>query len=290
MSDTEEKIEEALSEELDETKVFGTPEDPSHQEIVNETPALIEGSLKEFRDLIAAQKDDKGPLEAEKRKDDSFCLRYLRVQKFKADKAAKRYASYWKKRRELFQDNEISFHHPEAKKTMDLGVMAIPEGQTDRWGRQIIVMRSARVDYNILNEKSLLYLFWVFTDFLLNKEEIQKHGVVAIQNMENVARANLNQKAVRHVLDSLQNCVPIRLGGVYVCHQPFFFTAVFKVLRLFMKEKLRRRFHLMGSDRSKLTQFIEPKNIPKDLDGESDFDIDAWYQARLSAQPVVEYA
>lgn len=48
--------------------------------------------------------------------------------------------------------------------------------------------------------------------------------------------------------------MPLRLGNILMNNEPFFFKIVFKVISLFMKDKMRRRIVILGTDRERLAE------------------------------------
>jgi hypothetical protein len=48
----------------------------------------------------------------------------------------------------------------------------------------------------------------------------------------------------------------MRVGNILICNQPFMFGVIFKIIRLFMKEKMRQRVVMIGSDVGKLAEYV----------------------------------
>eukprot|EP00039_Didymoeca_costata_P032628 m.38632 g.38632 ORF g.38632 m.38632 type:complete len:282 (+) comp9456_c0_seq4:64-909(+) len=257
------------------------PGDPAQQVMVEETPELLEYSIAKVREIIQSSDQKMVPIEETLRRDDSFVLRFLRVQKFKVDKASELYLMYWKKREELFGNEILTFNSKIGRECMELAFLEVPNC-TDKWGRQVFVMRMARMDYTKMEDQyDVLKYFWIIMDYILQKESVQKLGMCLIQNAADGSRNNFNRHVVRKVLDSIQNYIPIRQAGIYICNPPWFFGTVFKILKLFMKEKLRRRIHIIGTDVDALKDYFEDSSIPTDLSGQMDHDHNAWLTARL---------
>jgi hypothetical protein len=61
---------------------------------------------------------------------------------------------------------------------------------------------------------------WYVMDVALRDEETQKKGVLIINNMAGASRDSMNRNAIQGVLHSLQNLIPVRLGGIRLFNQP----------------------------------------------------------------------
>eukprot|EP00619_Florenciella_sp_RCC1007_P014636 CAMPEP_0205927172 /NCGR_PEP_ID=MMETSP1325-20131115/22073_1 /ASSEMBLY_ACC=CAM_ASM_000708 /TAXON_ID=236786 /ORGANISM="Florenciella sp., Strain RCC1007" /LENGTH=99 /DNA_ID=CAMNT_0053296011 /DNA_START=168 /DNA_END=467 /DNA_ORIENTATION=+ len=96
--------------------------------------------------------------------------------------------------------------------------------------------------------------------------------------MGTMSRDNFNRNAVSGVLHSLQNLIPVRLGGVRLMNQPWFFSWLFGIVSVFMKAKLRERISVLGTNHAALAEWCEPGSIPATLGGELEWDHAAWIE------------
>ena len=69
----------------------------------------------------------------------------------------------------------------------------------------------------------------------------QRSGLVFIYNMAGSKYANFDYDLSQKILTLLKGCYPARLKKVLIVTAPLWFKAPFKVLRLFVREKLRDR-------------------------------------------------
>ena len=83
------------------------------------------------------------------------------------------------------------------------------------------------------------YLFQL--DVALEEVETQRNGLVFIYNMTNSKYSNFDYDLSQKMLTLLKGCYPARLKKVLIVTAPLWFKAPFKVLRLFVREKLRDR-------------------------------------------------
>ena len=59
----------------------------------------------------------------------------------------------------------------------------------------------------------------------------------------------------------LQEVMPVRVKAIYIVNQPIFFSVILHVVRLFIREKVRRRINLVG-DATHHSSFIDKEAIP----------------------------
>ncbi|PSN38171.1 hypothetical protein C0J52_14551 [Blattella germanica] len=73
-----------------------------------------------------------------------------------------------------------------------------------------------------------------------------------------------------YVYLNLQDCVPLRLKGVYMVNQPYLFNMLFAIFKPFINEKLRKRIFFHGKDYDSLLKHIDGKYLPTTIGGEMD--------------------
>lgn len=56
---------------------------------------------------------------------------------------------------------------------------------------------------------------WVIMDNRLENEDVQRNGIVAINNAEGMSRKNFSRETVKLIMDSIQNAIPIRMAGMF---------------------------------------------------------------------------
>ncbi|PVD20261.1 hypothetical protein C0Q70_20758 [Pomacea canaliculata] len=87
-----------------------------------------------------------------------------------------------------------------------------------------------------------------YTDVFLPKclnYETQRNGLVFIYDMTDSKYANFDYELSIKILSLLKGAYPARLKTCPDCHSSLWFKAPFKILRLFVKEKLRDRVSLV---------------------------------------------
>ena len=113
-------------------------------------------------------------------------------------------------------------------------------------------------------------------DVALEDPQTQRSGLVFIYNMTGSKYANFDYDLSQKILTLLKGCYPARLKKVLIVTAPLWFKAPFKVLRLFVREKLRDRVFTVSSPQ--LVTHIPIEALPKCLGGTVEHDHQSWLQ------------
>jgi len=246
-------------------ELFEVPE--KRAEAVAELRAKIdalEGS-PEFEGVIFSRKDGK------------FLLRFLRAKKFDMERALKLYCNYYKYRHKyshMFHD----FHPQAVEHVLRSGVFGLTQIRR-KDGALVVQLRPSRWDTNTVpfvdNYRTLLLIL----EKLIEDEENQVHGLAIVNNLDEVpfltifklAQTEQMQKGM--FVELLQECFPFRFKGLHLVNQPWYISLVLTIVRPFMKQKLKDRIFLHGSDYTTLHQHFDPEQLPECLGGSGeDFD------------------
>ncbi|KAH9282931.1 Tyrosine-protein phosphatase non-receptor type 9 [Echinococcus granulosus] len=79
----------------------------------------------------------------------------------------------------------------------------------------------------------------------LRKETAIRNGIILIYDMTNAKYSNFDADLSKKLFNMLKSCYPIRLRRIIVLTAPFWFRASFHLLRVFIKEELRDRVHVL---------------------------------------------
>merc|ERR1711892_1206989 len=113
-------------------------------------------------------------------------------------------------------------------------------------------------------------------DVALEELETQRNGLVFVYNMSSSKYSNFDYELSQKMLNLLKGCYPARLKKVLIVTAPLWFKAPFKVLRLFVKEKLRDRVFTVSSGQLQL--HVESAALPKHLGGECEVQHNKWLE------------
>lgn len=278
------------------------------QEQVEETEELLAKGLAEMRQWLREKTDDskggvksswKLPPCAPQWSDpalDAELLMFLRCELFNAKAAAKRYTKYWRRRASMFGDVRArhSLSSPEALVDSDVvalrkGYAVYAPGVSDVLGRCVLVVHPGRLDHKAYPRESMVRACWFVLHKILESEEFQRRGVRILVLADEGTYAEYDSKLERMLLDSLQATLPLRIGAVDVLNPPWFFSAIFAVLRLFMADKVYQRIKIHSeTDPAKMMGLLgrrglHPDMVPVELHGECSIAWDAWCERALGS-------
>ncbi|XP_058983344.1 tyrosine-protein phosphatase non-receptor type 9 isoform X2 [Musca domestica] len=111
-------------------------------------------------------------------------------------------------------------------------------------------------------------------DCALQDTETQKAGLVFIYDMSGSKYSNFDYDLSQKILTLLKGGYPARLKKVLIVTAPLWFKAPFKILRLFVREKLRERVFTVSVPT--LSLHVPRKALPIHLGGTLEIDHNTW--------------
>ncbi|XP_014216580.1 tyrosine-protein phosphatase non-receptor type 9 isoform X2 [Copidosoma floridanum] len=111
-------------------------------------------------------------------------------------------------------------------------------------------------------------------DAALESKETQKHGLVFIYDMSDSKYQNFDYELSQKILSLLKGGYPAKLKKVLIVTAPLWFKAPFKILRLFVREKLRERVFTVSIPQ--LTLHVPRESLPRRLGGSLEVHHEAW--------------
>ncbi|XP_055695691.1 tyrosine-protein phosphatase non-receptor type 9 [Lutzomyia longipalpis] len=111
-------------------------------------------------------------------------------------------------------------------------------------------------------------------DVALQNPETQKAGLVFIYDMSGSKYSNFDYDLSQKILTLLKGGYPARLKKVLIVTAPLWFKAPFKILRLFVREKLRERVFTVSIPQ--LSLHIPRESLPTRLGGTLSIDHSTW--------------
>lgn len=111
-------------------------------------------------------------------------------------------------------------------------------------------------------------------DVALESVDTQRSGLVFIYDMSDSKYSNFDYDLSQKILTLLKGGYPAKLKKVLIVTAPLWFKAPFKILRLFVREKLRDRVYTVNIPQ--LTIHIPRDSLPSGLGGTLDIDHGAW--------------
>ncbi|XP_041980449.1 tyrosine-protein phosphatase non-receptor type 9-like [Aricia agestis] len=113
-------------------------------------------------------------------------------------------------------------------------------------------------------------------DVALQSAETQRHGLVFIYDMTDSKYTNFDYDLSQKILTMLKGGYPAKLKKVLIVTAPLWFKAPFRILRLFVREKLRERVHTVSAPQ--LSAHVPRASLPRQLGGQLEPDHAAWLE------------
>jgi CRAL/TRIO domain len=118
--------------------------------------------------------------------------------------------------------------------------------------RDILYLDPSNMDPTQYTRESGCRAFWYFLHSLLEDEQVQKWGLVALGYCEKFAMKNRDPGYSRLCFSCFQGCLPIRLSVVHICHSIPLFRLVARITLVFIWENARANDFCFTPDRTNM--------------------------------------
>merc|ERR1719391_1259782 len=237
---------------------------PGPDSLTGEEEAATEKFLENVNKWRSAQKHEALPW--------SSAVKFLMARKFNVDRALVLYQQH-----EIMRIREglTYFDHSSGPLQSELkrGKFTILPCR-DPNGAAIALFNLSLHEPAEVTHQTVLQCVVYQLDVALEEIETQRNGLVFIYNMASSKYSNFDYDLSQKMLTLLKGCYPARLKKVLIVTAPLWFKAPFKVLRLFVREKLRDRVYTVSIPQ--LVLHVPPVSLPKELGGSDPHDHASW--------------
>ncbi|XP_070394186.1 alpha-tocopherol transfer protein-like [Dermacentor albipictus] len=257
-------------------------EDVARREL-GETPTVKQTALEDLRKLISGEPSLCCPA------DDAFLVKFLRARKYDAHSAFTNIKNYFRVRTdhpELFKGltpSSILFDVVCRKNRL----LTVSQHK-DPLGRAVGLLKIGAWNTGICTLNDFLRLGLAGIEYFLLREDFQIKGVVAILDLKGLNvyhMAHFSPSVIRMLLGLIQDCLPLRLKGLYVINNPPIFDFFFAIAKTFLKAELIKRIRLFGHNIEELRHLVPDDVIPEELGGKNEsYDYDALEKELESAE------
>ena len=239
------------------------------QEELHEDPKQIASHIAALRDWVLQQPH------LTSRTDDEFLIRFLRAAKYSQSRAQKQLDHYitmrcgdttrnWYNQTGQLSDKELAI--------LRSGVTYfLPE--TDDEGRTVAVIKSGHYDVKEYHIDDVFRLGNNLAEVCLkHREAVQVHGVVVMLDFGEFTvshMASFTPNLTRRAAQTWQECIPYRQKGLNYYNTPTIFNVLFELLKLFLKEKIKKRITLHKSSLDSLYSKIPKRILPEEYGGDA---------------------
>ncbi|XP_069951886.1 retinol-binding protein pinta isoform X4 [Cherax quadricarinatus] len=235
------------------------------KEEINEVPERRADDIEHIRDWLKHQPHITARL------DDWTILRFLRGCKFSLQRTKEKLDMFytcktlcpeWYKNRDP-QDKKI-------RAILELG-MFLPLPGYDNEGRKVVIIRTALHDPKVTSMEEVFKATHLISDVLwMEDEQMSVTGVVQLLDMADVTPAHgmqMTPALVKKAMTIWQEGYPMRPKGLHYINTPAAFDTVFNIFKSFMKEKMRKRVHIHGTDMESLYRHVPKSVLPVEYGG-----------------------
>ncbi|XP_066978641.1 retinol-binding protein pinta-like isoform X5 [Macrobrachium rosenbergii] len=232
---------------------------------LNEDPERRAADIQHIRDWLKKQPHIKA------RTDDWTILRFLRGCKFSLEKTKQKIDMFytcksmcpeWYTNRDP-QDKRL-------RAILEMGEV-LPLPGYDPKGRKIVLVRSGAHDPKEYMIDEVFKATCFISDIMFEEDEQAGiTGIVNILDMEGVTPAHMMQMTpplVKKTMTIWQEGYPMRPKGLNYINTPAAFDTVFNIFKSFMKEKMKKRIHIHGSDLESLYKEVPRECLPVEYGG-----------------------
>ncbi|XP_050087061.1 tyrosine-protein phosphatase non-receptor type 9 isoform X1 [Anopheles aquasalis] len=227
-----------------------------------------ETAVKQFIDRINSSNNDPN----RKAVTPAVATRFLLARKYDIARALSLYEQH-----ELIRQREGLYGfdpmNPPLRTELETGKFTILPGR-DASGAAIALF-TANLHYPMTVEQKITLQGVVYQlDVALQSTETQKAGLVFIYDMSTSKYSNFDYDLSQKILTLLKGGYPARLKKVLIVTAPLWFKAPFKILRLFVREKLRERVFTVSIPQ--LSLHVPRESLPVRLGGTLEVDHSSW--------------
>lgn len=261
----------AVTEADDVSTISGATLEKACREL-GEVPASRAAVIEELRGRIAQWEESHAEEGlALPRREAVFLLRFLRARKFDVERALTLFINYHRYRQKhapMLSD----FHPRSVEHVLRSGLISVLNDRSQD-GCKVLVLQAARWDMDDLPMSQVLKALLLILDKLIEDQETQVHGFILFENLDGVGLlqmlrlARLEQEQQGETMELIQDAFPGRFKGVHLLNQPWYVSILLSLVRPFLKQKLRERIHMHGSDFSGLYEFMDPSHLPAEFGG-----------------------
>jgi len=203
--------------------------------------------------------------------DDIFLLRFLRTRKFDLDSSIELLKNYYEMKRINEDISGINFATIQPLFAKRISIVL---KERDSEGRKILYLRAGMWDANEFSYGELMMAAFYMMEEITRSEETQKNGVIAIldnggMGWKQTAKIvhHLPFKKIGKLVPFFQGSFPARFKAIHVINAPYVFDMVYAAVKVFLKDKLRKRIIVHGDNIASLHKYVKPEILPRSLGG-----------------------
>eukprot|EP00158_Paraphelidium_tribonemae_P010279 Partr_v1_DN43430_c0_g1_i1_m13606 putative Tocopherol (Alpha) transfer protein-like len=252
-----------------------------------ETPELRAEGLAQLRAAMKAAIAG-GTVERYPREDDRFLLAFLRARKYDVPRAAKlvaNFARFWYSHADLID----GLCAEKCRPFLEMKMMKFLPGK-DVNGNTVAALYMGALDVARYSPREQAAFSVYALANLFEDDDLQTHGATYVETMEGFTLGSamalgrkMDSKEQKEMMNLATQTFPLRIRGIYLVHQPWYFSLFWAIVRPFLHSKMVSRLRLFGKDLPALHKLVPAEVLPPEFGGTADVGWD-WYLNMLEAK------
>lgn len=229
--------------------------------------------------------DTLSPLE----QSDRFLLMFLRVRKFRVDKAVQIMHSFIH-RRDVFPEVFEKIDRPELLKDFyRTKPVTVLKGCAKNGSGMMLLRPTMGTQHPKLVD--MIAVGSLVMQQLIKNEENQVNGLTFILDFKYYNFYFVKQMGpatAKKVITVIQDAMPVRVKNIFILNPFVVFKILYAVAKPFIKNWLKARLVIVDPKNKTLLEYIDINRVPRSYDGEADQDLDwdsVWFQMVFSDIP-----
>ena len=193
----------------------------------------------------------------------TFLLAFLRARKYKVDKAFAvlcKFSAFWHS-----AETRAILDGQSAEKLRAFyvgGPTKLLQGR-DAEGNGLSTLNAGKMNAAFVNYDAQVHMSMLGLAWLLENEDVQLRGLTIVETFQHFSlgaamglRGALSGAQQKKLTEIFLDSMPMRIRHIYVIHQPWYFSMIWAVAKLFFKKKITERVELFGAHTDKLFERV----------------------------------
>ncbi|XP_015904154.1 alpha-tocopherol transfer protein-like [Parasteatoda tepidariorum] len=245
---------------------------------LNETDEIKAPALAELRELIS--KDTKLDVWT----DDAYLLQYLRARKFNPKKAFNLFKNFYNVKHDYVEVYPYDLDVDGLRSIFTSGAAgSLP--YRDENGCVVFIFKVAKWNPDVFPIKTALSAMTAIILAAVEDPATQVCGVHIFLDVKGTSFRQIRCITPRYIQlfsKALRNTLAVRFKGIHIFNESFIFTYLYNIIKIFLTDKIKKRFHFHGDNAKHLHKIIPKAILPAEYGGDNvNYNESEWCQREI---------
>ncbi|XP_063779854.1 alpha-tocopherol transfer protein isoform X2 [Pseudophryne corroboree] len=121
----------------------------------------------------------------------------------------------------------------------------------DAYGSKVLIYRIEKWDPQQFTAYEVFRISLITSELIVRDAETQRNGIKAIFDLQGwrlVHAFQITPTVATRIAAVMTDSFPLKVRGIHLINEPFFFHPVFSLIKPFLPEKIQLRIHMHGSN------------------------------------------